>query len=232
MSRNLVFRQMFESTSSTYTYIVGCPKTREAVIIDPVLETSQRDAMIINELGLKLIFGLNTHVHADHITGTHALKKIFPEMRSVLSANSGGKADVFVNEHEEISFGSKSLQVRSTPGHTNGCLTFVLHSDMMAFTGDALLIRGCGRTDFQQGDSRVLYKSIWEKILSLPNDFSLFVGHNYVGLLETSVAEEKQYNPRLTKSEDEFVEIMKNLNLRHPMQIERAVPANMKDGEI
>ncbi|PAV80917.1 hypothetical protein WR25_06909 isoform B [Diploscapter pachys] len=214
-----IFRQLVEYKSNTYTYILGCPATRQSVIIDPVVDTAERDARLLKELELDPIYGLNTHVHADHVTGTHALKQIFPHMKAVLSDKSGGKADKLVKDGEIIKFGEEELEIRSTPGHTNGCVTYVSHKHKMAFTGDALLVRGCGRTDFQQGNPRTLYKSVWKQIFSLPDDYDLFVGHNYVGVLQTSVAEEKALNPRLTKSEDEFAEIMNNLNLPNPKQM-------------
>ncbi|CAJ0936423.1 unnamed protein product, partial [Mesorhabditis belari] len=228
----ILFRQLFEKTSSTYTYILGCRETREALIIDPVVETAQRDAKLISELGLRLKYALNTHIHADHITGTAALRKLVSGFESVIAKDGGAKADLHVTHGDIIKFGKEQLEVRATPGHTNSCLTYVDHRNRMAFTGDALLIRACGRTDFQQGDSRKLYKSVTTQIFSLPDDYSLFIGHNYDGIGETTVAEEKQWNPRLTKSEEEFVEIMKNLNLSPPKQIDRAVPANLVDGDI
>nr|CDJ91933.1 Beta-lactamase domain containing protein [Haemonchus contortus] len=227
-----IFRQLVEYASSTYTYILGCPATKKAVIIDPVIETAHRDARILRDLDLDLIYGLNTHVHADHVTGTGVLKLAYPNMKSVLSKHSGGKADHFVDDGDKIEFGHEHLDVRTTPGHTDGCLTYISHAHKMAFTGDALLIRGCGRTDFQQGNPHTLYRSIWEKILSLPDDYILHVGHNYDGILQTSVAEEKRFNPRVTKSEDEFVDLMNKLNLEYPKQIERALPANLKDGML
>lgn len=231
-THSLIFRQMVELVSSTYTYILGCSVTKKAVIIDPVMETVHRDAQIIRDLSLDLIYGLNTHVHADHITGTGILRTAFPGMKSVLSVNSGAKADHFVKDGDKIKFGHECLEVRTTPGHTDGCVSFVSHAHRMVFTGDALLIRACGRTDFQQGNARALYRSIWEKIFTLPDDFIVYVGHNYNGILQTSIDEEKRLNPRLTKSEDEFVRIMENLHLEYPKQIEQALPANLNDGII
>ncbi|CAJ0569012.1 unnamed protein product, partial [Mesorhabditis spiculigera] len=232
MNRGLLFRQLFEKTSSTYTYILGCQKTREAIIIDPVKETAPRDAKLLNELGLSLRWALNTHVHADHITGTGALKQLIPGVKSVISKAGGARADHLIEHGDVIQFGGEEIEVRATPGHTNSCVTYVHHGGRMAFTGDALLIRACGRTDFQEGCPQRLYKSVWEQILSLPEDYSIFVGHNYEGIEQTSVAEEKKFNPRLTKSEEEFVHIMKNLNLSYPKQIDRALPANLVDGEL
>ncbi|CAL2039800.1 unnamed protein product [Caenorhabditis brenneri] len=226
-----IFRQLIEFKSNTYTYILGCHKTGKAVIIDPVVDTVSRDVQLLKDLKLDLIYGLNTHVHADHITGTNGLKSAFPSMKSVLCSKSGGQADKYVSDGEVLDIGGLKLEVRETPGHTNGCVTYVEHTLKSAFTGDALLIRKCGRTDFQQGNSSALYDSVHKKIFTLPEDYLIYVGHNYDGILQTSVWEEKNLNPRLTKSKEEFVEFMKNLKLDYPKQIDAAVPANMVDGK-
>uniref|UniRef100_A0A915ETY0 Metallo-beta-lactamase domain-containing protein n=1 Tax=Ditylenchus dipsaci TaxID=166011 RepID=A0A915ETY0_9BILA len=153
-------------------------------------------------------------------------------MKSVISKSSGAIADMLVDHGDVIKFGEagNELEVRSTPGHTNGCLTFVHHRSKMAFSGDALLIRGCGRTDFQDGDARKLYKSVHQEILSLPQDYLIYPAHDYTGQSVTSVQEELQFNARLTKSEEEFVEIMQKLKLKTPSQIDKSVPANMVCG--
>ncbi|XP_051790764.1 persulfide dioxygenase ETHE1, mitochondrial-like isoform X1 [Erpetoichthys calabaricus] len=216
----------FEKESSTYTYLLADKKTKEAVIIDPVLETVERDSRLIQQLQLKLLYAVNTHVHADHVTGSGRLKDVFPGCKSVLSDASGGKADHYVDDGEELRFGNFALEVRKTPGHTNGCITLVL-SNAMAFTGDALLIRGCGRTDFQQGSADTLYYSVQNKIFTLPDDCLLYPGHDYTGQTVTTVEEEKKLNSRLTKPLPEFVELMNNLNLPYPKQIDRALPANL-----
>uniref|UniRef100_H3AJ75 ETHE1 persulfide dioxygenase n=1 Tax=Latimeria chalumnae TaxID=7897 RepID=H3AJ75_LATCH len=150
-AQGLLFRQLFEPVSSTYTYLLADLGNKEALLIDPVLETADRDTKLVRDLGLKLIFAVNTHCHADHITGTGLLKKMIPGCRSVISQDSGAAADVHIKEGDTVKFGKFFLDVLSTPGHTDGCLTYVLNDKSMAFTGDALLIRGCGRTDFQQG---------------------------------------------------------------------------------
>lgn len=230
MANLLVFRQLFESVSCTYTYILGCAVTRKAVIIDSVLETVERDAKLLRELELEPIFSLDTHIHADHVTGAGTLKQIFPKMKSVLSTTSGGMADLFLGDYDVLKFGNEQLEARLTPGHTDGCATFVTHNHKKAFTGDALFIRGCGRTDFQEGNARTLYKSVHEKIFSLSDDFALYPGHDYKGMLHTTVAEEKKYNPRLTKSMEDFVKLMNSLKLSPPKQIEKAVPANKVGG--
>ncbi|XP_002740125.1 persulfide dioxygenase ETHE1, mitochondrial-like [Saccoglossus kowalevskii] len=229
----LIFRQLFERNSSTYTYMLADDESKEAVLIDPVLETVDRDIQVIKELGLTLIYGVNTHAHADHVTGTGELKKKVSSCRSVISRHSGASADVLTVEGDCIKFGKFALKVLSTPGHTDGCQTYVLDNNgkpVMAFTGDALLIRGCGRTDFQQGDAALLYDGVRGKILSLPPTTLLYPGHDYTGRTVTTVDEELKYNRRLTKSKEEFIDIMKNLNLDPPKQIDRSVPANLKCG--
>ncbi|KAL5111318.1 Persulfide dioxygenase ETHE1 mitochondrial [Taenia crassiceps] len=226
-----VFRQLFEPTSSTFTYLIGDASSRQALLIDPVLETVQRDAKAVRELDLDLRFVLNTHVHADHVTGSGALREMFgPTCKSVISDASGARADVLVKEGEVLNCGNIQLECRSTPGHTSGCFTYVLHSARAAFTGDALLIRGCGRTDLEQGSPDSLYESVHLKILSLPDDYLLFPAHEYSGRMMTTVEEEKKYNTRLGLSRKAFVELMNNLNLAYPKQIDRSVPLNLKCG--
>ena len=226
LSEDFFFRQLFDTKSSTYTYLLADVDSKEAVLIDPVLEHAERDAQLIKDLGLTLKYAMNTHMHADHVTGTGLLKKLIPGSKSLISKNSGAQADIYVVEGEDVTFGQHCLEVRSTPGHTNGCVTYVCHQQGLAFTGDALLIRGCGRTDFQEGNSKTLYESVHNKILSLPENFRLFPAHDYKGQTSTTVAEEKEFNPRLTKSCEEFVKIMENLNLPYPKMIDVALPAN------
>uniref|UniRef100_A0A7E4VB78 Persulfide dioxygenase ETHE1, mitochondrial n=1 Tax=Panagrellus redivivus TaxID=6233 RepID=A0A7E4VB78_PANRE len=230
MAAKLIFRQLFEAETCTYSYLLGCVTTRKAVLIDPVLSMVDRDAKLIKELDLNLIYGLNTHVHADHITGTSKLNKIFPSMRSVLSKHSGGIADLFIQHESVLNIGNIVLEARSTPGHTNGCTTFVCHEHRRAFTGDTLLIRGCGRTDFQGGSASTLYDSINEQIFTLPDDYSLFPAHDYQGFTVTTVGEEKQYNPRLKLGKNDFVTFMADLKLTYPKYIDIAVPANLRCG--
>jgi len=225
-SGNFLFRQLFDRVSCTYTYLLADTETSEAVIIDPVVELAERDAQTVKELGLKLKYCINTHVHADHITGTGLLKKLVPGCKSVISRPSGAEADVHVAHGDLVKFGSHALEVRETPGHTNGCVTYVLTSQSCAFTGDTLLIRGCGRTDFQEGNADTLYDSVWNQVLALPDNFKLYPAHDYKGRTETSVAEEKTFNPRLTKSREEFVKIMDNLGLSYPAKIDVSLPAN------
>ncbi|KAA3467821.1 persulfide dioxygenase ETHE1-like protein, mitochondrial isoform X1 [Gossypium australe] len=268
----LLFRQLFEKESSTYTYLLAdCSHPdKPALLIDPVDRTVDRDLNLVKELGLKLIYATNTHVHADHVTGTGLIKGKVPGVKSVISKASGSKADVFVEPGDKISFGDLFLEVtmisilmvRATPGHTMGCVTYVTGDGpdqpqpRMAFTGDALLIRGCGRTDFQGGSSQQLYKSVHSQIFTLPKETLLYPAHDYKGFSVTTVGEEMLYNPRLTKDEvffpepsifpflwktaygtipmniamETFKNIMENLNLAYPKMIDVAVPANMVCG--
>ncbi|CAI5662104.1 unnamed protein product [Oreochromis niloticus] len=228
--KGLLFRQLFESESCTYTYLLADTDTKEAVIIDPVLETIDRDLKFVSELGLKLTVAVNTHCHADHITSTGPMKKRVPGLKSAISKLSGASADIHLTDGDKIPFGKHCLVVRETPGHTDGCITLVTGDQTMAFTGDALLIRGCGRTDFQQGCPKRLYKSVHEKIFTLPDECLLYPAHDYSGRMASSVAEERKFNPRLTKTMDEFVEIMNNLNLPNPKKMATAVPANLVCG--
>lgn len=227
----MIFRQMYDSETSTYTYLLGDEETKEAILIDSVLEQSDRDIKIINELGLKLKYLMETHVHADHITGIAKLKNSFPDAKSVLFNDSGNiTADIYSNDNDEFFFGNKKIKVLSTPGHTNGCVSY--YTEGMVFTGDTLLIRGCGRTDFQNGCPKKLYNSVTHKIFSLPDDTIIYPAHDYKGLESSTVLEEKQFNPRLTKSKDEFVQLMNNLNLPYPKKIQESVPANIVSGDL
>ena len=228
----LVFRQLFDPQSSTYSYLLGDGRTSEALLIDPVFEQARRDAALIAELELRLVATLETHVHADHVTGAWLLKRQF-ESAVVLSEKSGAQgADRYVKHGDRVPFGPRYLETRATPGHTHGCVTYVLDDESMAFTGDCLLIRGSGRTDFQQGDAREMYRSVRSQILALPPSCLLYPAHDYRGLTVTSVAEERRYNPRLGGDigEADFVGYMQNLGLPHPKLIDVAVPANLRCG--
>jgi len=228
----MLFRQLWDPDSFTYTYLLADEDDGQALLIDPVREQVPRDVQLLRELGLRLVYALETHVHADHVTGGGELRKLLG-CQLVVGARSGVRtADIRVGDGDSIRFGRHVIEARETPGHTNGCVTYVSHEAGMAFTGDALLIRGCGRTDFQQGDARVLYESVRKKILSLPGATRLYPGHDYRGLTVTTVAEERRFNFRLgdAKTIDEFVGVMNNLRLAYPQRMDEAVPANLASG--
>ena len=228
----LVFRQLVDPPSSTYTYLLADSRTSEAVLIDPVFEQARRDAALICELNLRLACTLETHCHADHVTGAWMLKREFGSQIAVSKACGAEGADRLVAHGDRIDFGSRHLRVRATPGHTNGCVTYVLDDESMAFTGDCLLVRGSGRTDFQEGDPRSMYQSVHTQIFTLPQDCLLYPAHDYRGLTVTSVREERRFNPRLGGEigEEDFIGYMNNLNLPHPRRIAVAVPANLTCG--
>jgi sulfur dioxygenase len=228
----LVFRQLFDPPSSTYTYLLGDRRSGAALIIDPVFEQVRRDAALIEELGLRLVYALETHVHADHVTGAWLLKRR-TGCRIALSADSGAEgADRYLTQDDVVAFGDRNLQVRQTRGHTSGCLTYVLDDRSMAFTGDCLFVRGTGRTDFQGGDPLTMYRSVHEQIFTLPDACLLYPAHDYRGLTVTSVQEERRFNPRLGAEigEGDFAGYMNNLGLAHPKKMDVAVPANLKCG--
>ena len=229
----MLFRQLFDSISSTYTYILGCNDTQEAIIIDPVFEQHTRDTAMLRELDLNLKYSLDTHVHADHVTGSWLMKES-EEAKIALAGNSGATGvDVELEDEMVLVFGTCSVTAHSTPGHTDGCFTFVTQDQTMAFTGDCLLIRGAGRTDFQAGDVYTLWDSIREKIFSLPDECLLYPGHDYLGRTVSTVTEEKRFNPRIggDAREEDFAGYMNNLGLPHPKQLDIALPANLRSGK-
>ncbi len=225
-------RQLFDRETSTYTYILADEATAEAAIIDPVREQFERDVKLIKQLGFKLKYVLETHVHADHITSSGKLREEFGA-KVVLHKDSGAEcADLLIDDNEVLKLGDLEIKAMHTPGHTNADISYL--TDGYVFTGDALLVRDCGRTDFQLGDSRTLYHSINDKIFSLPDDTVIYPGHDYYGFTASTVKEEKQFNNRLGngKTEDEFVEIMENLDLALPKKIKESVPGNTHCGMV
>jgi len=234
--KSFVIQQLFDTLGSfTFTYLVGCTASREALLVDPVLGMEARDLALVEELGFELKYVVNTHCHADHINAGSAIKKLRPSVKTVISEASGAAADVKLRDGHRVTVGNYVLDALATPGHTDGCMTFVLRGPgepRAAFTGDALLIRGCGRTDFQQGDAGRLYDSVHDRIFSLPDDTKVYPGHDYGGRNLSTVAEERQFNPRLTKSRQEFVEYMRTLNLPYPKLMDLAVPANLVGGDL
>jgi glyoxylase-like metal-dependent hydrolase (beta-lactamase superfamily II) len=232
----MIFRQLFEPQSSAYTYLIACAQSREAALIDPVLETVERDLQLLGELGLTLSTTIETHIHADHVTGASLLRER-TGCRCALPEKSGAAhVDIPVTEGEPIRIGGLELQPLYTPGHTDDHHSYFLDSGDAArvFTGDALLIDGCGRTDFQNGDAATLYRSVHEKVFSLPNDTLVYPGHDYQQRHVSTVAQERERNPRLGggRSLDEFVQIMLGLNLPRPKKMDLAVPANRVCGQV
>lgn len=228
----LIFRQLFDPASSTYSYLLGDSVSGEALLIDPVYEQVPRDLALVQELGLRLTTTLDTHVHADHVTGAWRLQQRCGSRIALAEAAGAVGVDRPLRHGDRITFGQRHLEVHATPGHTNGCLTYVLDDQRMAFTGDSLLIRGCGRTDFQQGSPQRLFESVHRQILTLPDDCLLYPGHDYRGVTVTSVAEERRFNPRLggDVNEADFTGYMNHLGLPHPKLMDIAVPANLRCG--
>jgi sulfur dioxygenase len=229
----MILRQLFDPVSSTYTYLLADAKTREAVLIDPVFEQHARDAALIRELDLKLLLTLDTHCHADHVTGAWLMKQAFASKIALSKVYAASNIDWPLEHGARIEFGTECLEVRATPGHTNGCVSFVSADHTMVFSGDALLARGAGRTDFQAGDAKRLFHSIHEQLFSLPDDCTLYPGHDYLGRTSSTVGEERQHNPRIggAAREEDFTGYMNNLALPHPRQMDVAVPANLRGGE-
>ena len=252
----MLFRQLFDPDTSTYTYLLADETTRDAVLIDPVLDQIERDIGLLQDLDLHLRYALDTHVHADHVTALGSLRERLGA-RTVVSERAGvGCADLLVKDGDTIAFGAHRLEVRETPGHTTGCLTYVLGDHptpreawppalpaepsppssglrpLMAFTGDALLIRGCGRTDFQGGDPHQLYRSVHDQLFTLPGATLIYPGHDYKGRTASSIDEERRLNPRLGggRSEAAFVDTMDALALAYPRHMDVALPRNVRCG--
>ncbi|MCW8943886.1 MAG: MBL fold metallo-hydrolase [Sedimenticola sp.] len=223
-------RQLFDKTSSTYSYLLWDEATLEAVMIDPVFEQSERDIQLIEELGLTLRYALETHIHADHITGGGLLRERFSCQVGVHENAKASCADIALKAGEHLLFGSASLTVLHTPGHTNTDISYL--TEGCVFTGDTLLIRGSGRTDFQSGDAGEAYDSITQKLFVLPDDTLVYPAHDYSGQTVTTIGEEKRLNPRLgnNQTREGYVEIMNGLVLDKPAKIDEAVPGNQRCG--
>jgi glyoxylase-like metal-dependent hydrolase (beta-lactamase superfamily II) len=232
----MIFRQLFEPQSSAYTYLLACEETREAALIDPVLETVARDLALLNELGLTLKYTLETHIHADHVTGAARLRDETGSQVGVPERSGAELVDLPIRESEPVSIGGLRLEPLYTPGHTDDHHAYLIRvSDgARVFTGDTLMIEGCGRTDFQQGDAATLYRSVHDKLFALADDTLVYPGHDYQQRRVSSVGQERARNPRLGggKTIEEFVAIMDGLNLPRPRKMDVAVPANRKCGEI
>ena len=232
----MIFRQLFEPESSTYTYLIACEQTGKAALIDPVLETVERDLDAIRELGLSLDCTIETHIHADHVTGAGRLRALNGSKAGLPAASGAEFVDFTIAEGESVTIGELKLRPIYTPGHTDDHHCYLIESGdgARAFTGDALLIEGCGRTDFQNGDAATLYRSVRERIFCLPQETLVYPAHDYNHRHVSSVGQERERNPRLGdgKTIDEFIEIMAGLNLPRPKKIDVAVPANRACGEV
>jgi len=226
----MIFRQLFEPLSSTYTYLIGCEQTGQALLIDPVVNSIDRDLAELQRLGLTLAFTLDTHVHADHITSALQLRQRVNSRIAAPALERLPCTDVGVVEGAPLQVGSVTVQALHTPGHTDGHHAYVVGD--CVFTGDALLIDGCGRTDFQNGSARDLYRSVTEKLFTLPDEQRVYPGHDYQGRWVSSIAQEKARNPRLGQQRTlaEFEAIMAGLNLPYPKFIDHAVPGNRQCG--
>jgi sulfur dioxygenase len=228
----MIFEQLFERASSTYTYLIACPDTRQAVLVDPVLETVDRDLARLQDLDLTLVCTVETHVHADHVTSAARLRSL---TGSKIACGDKG-ADVVVREGDPLGVGSIRIQPLFTPGHTDSHFAYLLETmdSVRVMTGDALLIDGCGRTDFQGGSAETLYRSVHDKIFRLPDDVLVYPAHDYHQRHVSTVGHERSRNPRLggDKTMEEFVAIMAALDLPYPRKIDVAVPANRRFGVI
>ena len=225
-------RQLFDPTSSTYTYLMWDKKTREAALVDSVREQIERDSTLIGELNLDLKYLLETHIHADHITGAGELRKRFGA-KSVVHRNSGADCpDILVEGGERLMIGENTIEILYTPGHTNTDVSYLI--DGAVFTGDTLLIRGSERTDFQSGDAGAAYDSITVKLFTLSDDTLVYPGHDYRGNTVSTIGEEKKFNPRLGNqtSREDYIQLMNSLVLAKPKLIDEAVPANLACGLI
>jgi len=228
----MIFKQLFDTDTYTYTYLLACEQTKKAILIDTVASQLENYIQLLDSLELTLTFTLETHVHADHVTAASLLRDKL-NSKSVVHRDAGALcADLLVTDNIELQVGSLLIKVLYTPGHTSGCVSYMVGDRV--FTGDSLLVNGCGRTDFQQGDSSTLYNSVHTKLFTLPDDTLVYPGHDYNGHRVSSIAQEKSLNSRLgsNKSEQDFIGIMRNLNLPYPKYIDEALPANQACGSL
>jgi len=230
----MIFRQLFDKESSTYTYLVADEGARVAALVDPVIENVARDRKLVEELGCRLVAVLDTHVHADHVTAAGRLRELTGATTHVAAAGGAPCADVGLRDGDRVTIGSVVLTALATPGHTSGCMSFLVEgAPLRVLTGDALLVRGCGRTDFQEGDAATLYRSVHGKLFVLPEDTLVYPAHDYRGFTVSTIGEEKRHNPRLggDVTVDTFVATMRALDLPPPTKIHEAVPANRACGQ-
>lgn len=228
----MLFRQLFDPVTSTYTYLVADLQTAEAVLVDPVLEQVDRDTTLLTQLGLTLRYCLETHVHADHITGTSKLRQLTRCRGVVPQTAQVNCADQFLADGERLQIGAIAIEAIATPGHTDSHMAYLINGTHL-LTGDSLLIRGCGRTDFQSGDAGLLFDAITQRLFTLPETTLVYPGHDYRGHSVSTVGEEKRWNPRLAgQNRKAFIDLMNNLNLPQPQKIAAAVPANESCGNV
>lgn len=226
----MIFRQLFEPVSSTFTYLLGCEETRQALLIDPAMPAWERDLRVIRDLGLRLAFTLDTHIHADHISSARTLKREAGSRIANSAIDRLPCADIGLEDGKPFRMGGIELTPLHTPGHTDGHLSFRMADRV--FTGDALLIDGCGRTDFQNGDATALYHSVHGRLFPLPEETLVYPAHDYQGRHVSSIGQEKARNPRFFgKSLEEFVALMAKLDLPYPRFIDYAVPGNRQCGK-
>lgn len=229
----MIFRQIFDHDTWTYTYLLADEDSREAVIIDPVVEKMPLYTQLFKELDVKLTHAIDTHVHADHVTALGTLRETFGAIAVHGAASTASGIDKLLEDGEELVIGDYRLKALATPGHTSDSYSYLLSVDgrQMVFTGDTLLIRGSGRTDFQNGDAGTQYDSIHNRLLTLPQNTIVYPGHDYRGMTESRIGEEKRFNPRLqVANKQEYIELMDGLNLPNPKFMDVAVPANLEAG--
>ncbi|NJK51466.1 MBL fold metallo-hydrolase [Candidatus Gracilibacteria bacterium] len=228
----MLFRQLFDAETSTYTYLIADLDTKEAILVDPVLEQVDRDLKLLKELGLNLRYCLETHIHADHITGTARLRQMTGCLGIVPENAQAACADLHFGDGETLKLGTITIKAIATPGHTDSHNAYLVNRDRV-LTGDALFVRGCGRTDFQSGDAGTLYDSVTQRLFTFPDETLVYPAHDYRGHTVSTIGEEKQWNPRFVgRTRDGFIEFMGDLNLPDPQKIMEAVPANELCGRL
>lgn len=228
----MIFRQLFDQESSTYTYLIADPATKTAILVDPVLEQVERDLKLLEELGLNLRYCLETHIHADHITGTAKLREVKGCLGVVPDHAQANCADRHIKDGETLQLDGIAIEAIATPGHTDSHMAYRVNNDRI-LTGDALLIRGCGRTDFQSGDAGTLFDSVTQRLFTLPDNTLVYPAHDYRGHTVSTIGEEKRWNSQFAERDrDQFIEFMANLGLPMPIKIMEAVPANERCGRI
>ncbi|MEO1300287.1 MAG: MBL fold metallo-hydrolase [Cyanobacteria bacterium J06636_16] len=228
----MLLRQLLDAETSTYTYLIADPSTQEAILVDPVVEQVERDYQLLNELGLTLKFCLETHIHADHVTGTGKLHEL-TGCKGIVPVNAQAAcANRYVEHDETLHVGNLTIRAIETNGHTDSHMAYLVR-DTHVLTGDALFIRGCGRTDFQSGDAGTLYDHVTQRLFTLPEETLVYPGHDYRGHTVSTIGEEKRFNPRFKgRTRDGFIAFMSSLNLPDPQKMMEAVPANQRCGQV